>query len=170
MQRTAPFKVGVTALFAFFLGVAPALAAGKYPPCETFVLQGGLIEIKDVDAGPKGKGLGDERITKEELFDADGNFAGVARLIHVIVEPVEGSVENITLGVNAFSLPEGTLYGQVLMDYTSDFYKDHLPKHTAMIAVVGGTGAYVKSKGQIVVSFPQKSLSPVRAEFQLYCQ
>lgn len=56
------------------------------------------------------------------------------------------------------------------MDFPSDFYDDELPRDTAMIAVVGGTGAYVRSEGQIVVTFKTKSLTPTRAEFQLYCE
>lgn len=168
MRRTIPLVT--TALLASLIA-APASAAGDYPPCGTFVLLGGPYEIKDIDGGPPGTGMGDERITKQELFDADGNFAGVARLVHIVVEPVEDSDGGvITLGVNAFGLPKGTLYGQVMMDYKSDFYDDELPRNTAMIAVVGGTGAYLKSKGQIVVTFGKKTLTPTRVEFQLNCQ
>jgi hypothetical protein len=87
------------------------------------------------------------------------------------LEPEEDSHGDIvTLGINAVSLPKGTLYGQVLMDYKSDFWDDELPKDTATIAVVGGTGAYLKSKGQIAVTFDRKRLTPTRAEFQLYCE
>lgn len=102
MERTTPLEVVMTALFASLMGVEPALAAGSYPPCETFVLHGGPKEIAGLDLGPEGEGLSDERITKQELFDADGNFAGVARLVHIVVEPIEHSDGGeITLGVNA---------------------------------------------------------------------
>jgi hypothetical protein len=170
MQRTISLKVVTAALFTSLIA-APASAAGDYPPCGTFVLMGGGFKIEGLDLGPKGDGMSDERITKQKLFDADGNFAGVARLVHIVVEPEEDSDGDVvTLGINAFSLPEGTLYGQVLMDYKSDFWDDELPKDTARIAVVGGTRAYVRSKGQIVVTFDTKRLTPTRAEFQLFCE
>jgi len=171
MQRTIPLlKIFTTALFTSLMA-APA-AAGEYPPCGTFVLQGGAYKIEGLDLGPKGEGTSDERITKQKLFDADGNYAGVARLVHIVVEPEEEDSHGdvVTLGINAFRLPKGILYGQVMMDYKSDFWDEELPKDTATIAVVGGTGAYLRSKGQIVVTFDRKRLTPIRAEFQLYCE
>jgi hypothetical protein len=168
MRRTI---ILLTAALFTSLMAAPASAAGDYPPCGTFVLMGGGYKIEGLDLGPQGDGMSDERITKQRLYDADGNFAGVARLVHIVVEPEEASDEDIiTLGINAFSLPEGTLYGQVMMDYKSNFWDDELPKHTAAIAIVGGTDAYVRSKGQIVVTFDTKRLTPTRAEFQLFCE
>jgi hypothetical protein len=147
MRRTI---ILLTAALFTSLMAAPASAAGDYPPCGTFVLMGGGYKIEGLDLGPKGDGMSDERITKQKLFDADGNFAGVARLVHIVVEPEEASDEDIiTLGINAFSLPEGTLYGQVMMDYKSNFWDDELPKHTAAIAIVGGTGVMLSRKARL---------------------
>lgn len=150
--------------------LAGAVAAAELPTCEPFVLHGGHYEIVGLDHDADGNSLGDERIAWQNLFDDNDVFVGKVRLMHVVVEPIEGSDDgSITMGTTAFSLKGGTIFGQVIMDYSSDFGDDELPTSNMTIAIVGGTGKFVRSEGQIVVTFEPQTLTPTHIEFQVFC-
>lgn len=166
MDTRMRLKLATTGFFAVSTWALTAVAE-EHPPCETFTLQSVQVENTAIDTGAQGESLGDERIGSRELADSDGNVVGKLRWVDTLVGVDEGSEgADFSLAASVYSLPGGNLYGQVLLEFTSANDPDEDPR-SMMVAIVGGTGAYVRSEGQVEVSFEPGGANTY--EFQLYC-
>ena len=66
-----------------------------------------------------------------------------------------------------FTLPDGTLHAHAQLLFETAMDKKRQPSGKNAMAVIGGTGAYLKSRGEIIATFAPGR--PSRYEFKLHC-
>ena len=172
MKRLRWLKLMIAMLFAASVGVAKA-ATDKFPPCGTFVLIGTEFNVTPLDFAKPGRTIGDERIGERQLTDAEGNAAGALRWVSTIVATKGGDGDDtIALNQVVYTLPNGTIHANGQMFFETFMNPKTQPESDSehnknAEAVIGGTGAYARSEGEIVPTFtPGK---PSKYVFKLHC-
>ncbi len=162
----------VAVLSVVTVGSAEA-STEKFPPCGTFTLYGDAFEIVPLDLAEKGRTVGDERIGERVLKDADGNEVVMIRWVSTVVDTEAGDGDDtVALNQNVYNLPDGTIHatGQYFFETFMNPQtqpETNEPESKNAIAVVGGTGAYAGSEGEVAGTFvPGK---PSEYIFKLQC-
>ncbi|MCP4386528.1 MAG: hypothetical protein GY798_34815 [Hyphomicrobiales bacterium] len=157
----------VVALAVSFSSVAMG-STDAFPPCGSFVLQGGDFEYVTIDAGEPGQSIGDERLGERVLLDTDGNAVGVLRWVSRVVDVVDGQVhDEVALNQLVYSLPDRAIHATGQIRYEDILSRDTQPSDQNSIVVIGGSDAYVRSHGEIDATFTSDGLS--RFDFRLHC-
>ena len=147
------------------LSAVSSAGAAELPACGSFTLGGGDFHVEVIDRGAEGDSIGDKRIGERELLDEGGNVIGMLRFIEEVVD--FGEEATVTHSDNIYELPGGTLHADALFltDQATD--AGNQPRSSSSIAVIGGTGVFVRSRGQISATFtPGK---PSSYAFELHC-
>ena len=154
---------------AVLLTAIPAMSAEDLPPCGTFTVMGSSeLDVTVLDTGEEGDSVGDQRYGQRALVTADGEALGDLRFIASVFDPGgDGNGVTILHARTIHTLPEGTIHGssQLLIEAATD--EEALPQGQVVIAVIGGTGAYAGSRGQITAT--DAPGEPTRYDFELQC-
>jgi hypothetical protein len=133
------------------------MPATPAPPARTLRLIGIDAGHADIPARPTGTPhqLGDQRIFSDDLFDENnqrvGQHSGFCTLVRL--GPAN---QRIYQCLATLALPDGQITGRGLVDFSSGA--------GATFAVTGGTGAYLRTGGEISVTFP----TDTRTDFTLH--
>lgn len=168
MQRSKRLQFLVITLGLTAPLTAARSSAEEFPPCGTFTLWGGKHHVTPIEHGKLGDSVGDERIGERKLMDSAGSVVGIFRWVSHIVDVDEGDGnDDVALNQNVYTLPNGTIHADGQLVFNNAMDPSTQPLNRNAIAVVGGTGAYVRSEGEVSASFqPGK---PSKYEFRLYC-
>jgi hypothetical protein len=149
-----------------------AASTDELPPCGTFTLFGGPFENFVLDFAKKNDSVGDERIGDRELGDSDGNVVATARRVTTVLETDAGDGNDTpTLAEDVLSLPDGTIHAEGELVYQTILKPETQPESppiSAPMAIIGGTGACVRSDGEIQINFAPGQ--PAEYIFKLFCQ
>lgn len=153
--------------FGSFLLTSAALAQSEYPPCGSFALTGGEFSFVTIDHGAEGGSVGGERLGDRELLDDAGSQVGTLRWVSRVVDIDEGSVQDeYALNQLVYTLPNGTLHATGQLVYEEILAQGTQPSKSS-IAIIGGTGDYSDSEGEIETTFEPDGSA--RFEFKLQC-
>ncbi len=100
-------------------------------------------------------------------MDAEGTVVGTFRWVSHIVDAAPGAGEDIAINQNIYTLPNGTLHGDGQITFDTPLDPQTQPLSRSAIAVVGGTGAFVRSEGEVRATWEDGK--PSRYTFELYC-
>ena len=156
------------AAIAVLLTAIPAISAEGFPPCGTFTLMGGEQDVTVFESGEEGDSVGDHRYGRLTLITAEGEAVGDLRFDAQVVDAGnDGNGVTIIHARHVYTLPEGTIHtsGQLLIEVFTDEEVPPLGVNTR--AVIGGTGAYAGSRGEVISTFEPGELS--RIDFELQC-
>jgi hypothetical protein len=150
--------IGAATLLA---GQQGSQAAGTTATDATLHFDARSLSEKFIDQGASGPSVGDSDIFSERVFERDGSRQigrTAARCdITQVSRNSRGRVTNaVMLCVASIKLPHGTISVQGQASWTK----------TNTLAIVGGTGAYDRARGEFVV----KDVSDTRSEYTFHIQ
>jgi hypothetical protein len=158
-------RFATLAVLFFSSAIVPALA-DEFPPCGTFVLWDLDREAQGIDFGKKGESVFDERAGEVGLADSSGNKVDTLRFLGTVVDVEEGEVDDdVTIGNIIFTLPDGTIHTSTQVRLSDMLAVEKRPSPLSAIAVIGGTGAYARSKGEVLYTRGERP----KREFRLNC-
>ena len=135
------------ALAIVLLGVAAASRSSTSVTASRTITFDVAFHDTEVDLGETGPSLGDERIFADDLLDANGSKVGddAGVCIFTSLEPPEAAC-HIT-----FVLSRGQIATQFF----------NTPPARKVAAIVGGTGAYRRARGEAVIVEGPNQTGPV---------
>ena len=156
---------------ALLLTAIPAVSAEELPPCGTFTLIGGAGDdrvVTVIDVGEEGDSVGDHRYGQRTLTTADGETVGDLRFDAQVVDAgSDGNGVTIIHVRLIYTLPEGIILGSGPLFIETFTDQEVSPQGVNVIAVIGGTGAYAGSRGEITLTIPTGE--PSQNDFDLQC-
>jgi hypothetical protein len=142
------------ALWAAIAIVTVAVAGGAYaaPQSSTKKADKHTIQLTEASATPKltvvdvgapGPSPGDQVVTSDGLLDRKGAVAGTLSQVCTMVSPAASLLASTFDCTGSFVLADGTITVQGPFVPAAD---------TSVNAVTGGTGEFVKARGQVTIA------------------